>query len=151
MARDRIQTAMQTMEQDEKRMAIDKIGIQCDCLHHADTDPRALKLVPIKGAPGVPTYKCNSCKKIIPIKPLGQEKFNETLDTMDNIIDIIKLTLNLGNDGDKELAKKLAKIQFRCKTLLPKAWEAATKGKKKKKGNRGNNGSSSFQKPRVIR
>lgn len=152
MAKDRISAAIQNLELEQKKAELNRVAIQCDCVHHKDTDPNQLTLVPMKDKPGGLDYKCFKCKDIISVQGLSQDDRDNSLRVAVQMCNIVKMKCNLANDEDKEIAKKAAKLEFKLRTWLPKAYDAATKPKKRKnRGNGRSDGQSMWQKPGTTR
>lgn len=152
MAKDRISAAIQNLDAEMKRAELERLAIQCDCVHHKDDDPHQLTLIPIKDKPGSLDYKCFKCKDIISILSSSPEERENAINMLVQMCNVIKMKCNLANDEDRELAKKVAKMEYKLRTFLPKAYDAATKQKKKKRsGNRSGEGQSMWQKPGVTR
>lgn len=101
--------------------------------------------------PGDLTYLCRCCQKDLDLKKIPEDELRAACDTVDRAIDVIKISLNLESDEDRQILKRMSKVQFRVRNELVRAYGKALEGKNKgRRGNRGkggNNGGSAWQRP----
>ena len=100
--------------------------------------------------PGDLTYVCRCCQKDLDLKKISEQDLRDACDTIDRAIDVIKISLNLESDDDRQKLKRLSKVQFRVRNELVRSYGEALKGKNKgRRGNRGKggNGGSAWQRP----
>ena len=96
-------------------------------------------------------YICRRCKKELNLKKIPENDLQAACDTIDRACDVIKLSLDTQRDGDKEILKRVSKVQYRARNEIMKLYGASLK---KNKGNsrsnrRNNNENSSWGNPTV--
>jgi len=131
----------------------------CDCCHTRKGD---LNLVKAKdrSAPGDLRYICRACEKKINLNKLperttvtesGDGKYSvqlgylDVIEAADNMLDVIKMSLNLENEKEQKIANHMAEAQYRIRNNIPKLYKAAllkngsgnNNGKHKREENRG--------------
>jgi hypothetical protein len=96
--------------------------------------------------PGV--HRCTECQKLVKIKNKSQDELNGAIDVLDSAIDIVKMMLNVENDEDKDLLKKLGKFQYRLNHEIVPIYNASiNKGNKNKKKNKNRDDNGGWNKP----
>ena len=117
---------------------------KCYCTHskkgHGNVFPNN------KGA-----FTCNKCKKDnirLSKDVLNEQKIEEACQTFDNLFDVLKMNLNVEQEGDAKLLKRIAKMQYFVRN------EAldVVKGIKRKSGKqqKKNDSESSWGKSRMV-
>lgn len=122
---------------------------KCTCTHTVKGD---MKLKPSKKynqGSGQLIYICTECQKEVRIRNISDEEIDKAIDTLDDMIDIIKLSADMTKEGDAKIVKKLAKVQFRLRNEIKDLYKAAKSknGGGKKKKNKGGNSDSEWEKP----
>lgn len=97
-------------------------------------------------------WVCRNCHKPIKVsfKPT-EEEIDKAIALLDNMCDIVKLTLDEKNEADQDILKKVAKFQFRTRNFIKKVYLASLKKNQKKGNNNSNGGASSSWKAPTTR
>lgn len=127
----------------ENRRALDKVTLhtQCKCAHR-DTNG-AFALNPPQGNnprknpfTGKPLYRCRMCDKELDISQIPQEDYERALNTVDRILDIAKMHMDLNARRDEDLIQLVSRLQYQLASTVPDLYKAiCNNGKRKKKPN----------------
>lgn len=96
-------------------------------------------------------FTCNKCKKDnirLSKDVLNEQKIDEACQTFDNLFDILKMSLNVEQEADAKLLKKIAKMQY----FVRNEARDVVKGIKRKNGKqkKNNDSDSSWGKSRMV-
>lgn len=124
----------------ENHRALDKVRLnyQCKCAHRDMNGAFALN-PPQGNKPkqnpftGKALYRCRICEKELDISQIVQEDYQRALDTIDRILDIGKMHMDLNTERDRELLTLVAKMQYQLQSTIPDLYKAICNGNKRKK------------------
>lgn len=127
----------------ERSMVRARLQMQCACVHKDANG--AISLNSPQGGPngrkskitGAPLYVCRECYREIDVSPISQSDLDTALDTINRVIDISKIRLDVKTDRDRELLSQIANLQFENNDLIPNLYnvivKTGNKGKKKQR------------------
>ncbi len=121
------------------RKAMDKVQLQYQSrCSHRDANGSFALIAPSGGGKkspytGAPLYRCRICKKELDISNIDEKRFMESLDCINNVIDIGKLQLDLSSEKDQKMLETLGKMQYKLNTVIKDTYETIRKGGRKKK------------------
>lgn len=126
----------------EKGMKKAGLQMRCACTHHDGNG--AISLNSPQGGPnaekskftGAPLYMCRECYAKIDVSPISQEDFDKAIDTINRVLEIGKIKMDIRTDRDRELSEEVAEFQFKLHDMVPNIYSAIAKGGKKKKEKR---------------
>ena len=131
----------------EKRLAISKKEIICDCWHQEKDGYPSLRPTNKKHPDGTPICFCKVCGKEVYIGSIPDDVIDTTIETTDKMCDLIKMSLDNNSERDQKLGKRICKMQLRNLGLKDMYTAAKDSRKRKKKNNNGGGGSNMFTKP----
>lgn len=143
MSKNKYGAEMEKMEKISKKVDDETLKIQCRCYHHGkdNMSPSIIKVKAEVGPDGKTTnnyiFKCTNCKKKISLKSMGDDVRRDAINTVSNMVDLIKMQLNPNKEEDAKVLVSLARFQFRLERRLESAYGVIVlgKGKKRKKTN----------------
>ena len=124
----------------ENHRALDKVRLnyQCKCPHRDMNGAFALN--PPQGNnpkknpfTGKALYRCRQCEKELDISQIPQEDYQKALDTIDRILDIGKMHMDLNSERDRDLLELVSKMQYQIQSTIPDLYKAICNGNKRKK------------------
>ena len=139
----KVQSQNKMIRMNEKTIEKAKLQLQCACAHRDQNG--GLSLDTPHGGPnaqkskftGAPLYRCRECFRLLDLSRIDQATFDSSLNTINCVLDIGKMRLDLKSEKDRELENHLASLMFNLNTLLPDLFKSIVKtqgNKKKKKG-----------------
>lgn len=89
-------------------------------------------------------YRCRQCEKQLQFNKVSVEDQNQSCQHVDNMCDIIKMNLNPEKEGDQEVLKTVATVQFFIRNNLRKLYAASLQknanGRNNRKKGKSNDG-----------
>lgn len=151
MAKNQYAGAMEYQRKMQKKLDLAKVKIRCECYHHGE-DSFAPSLEKAKGANdgnNKYAYLCTNCTKPISLKALPEKNRLDSINTVDLMIDLIKMQCNPNKPEEKKLISMLAKFQFKLVTGIEDLYKVKVLGvgKKKNRNKKNGEGSSFWGKP----
>ena len=142
-----IKNSIDDIHQIERGTIKEKTKLQCKCFHCDQNGNPAIFKHPsaTSEVTGNPLFVCRICNKYLDIYDVREEDFNEAVDRIDRVCDVIKIRLNVtdrSSESDIKLYNRVWKTQMFVTGKFRDLFKATKKRNNKKKSSGG--GSSNF-------
>lgn len=128
-----IKKKTEAIAQQEAELKIGHEKLKCDCNHKKGEQTDFTKSS--KYSPSNLAFICTQCRKELHLNKISDSTALNSLETVDNMIDVIKLSLNPKVEKDAKELDRLSKVQFMVRNKIFKQYKKSLSGSDKKRGN----------------
>lgn len=145
-----IKKETELVDKQEKQLKAVREHLKAQCSHTKNGEP---DIVPSSDRePGQLKYICRRCRKELNLRKIDDEEIRKAVNIIDNVIDTIKITLNLDREDEKKILKRLSKTQYRLRNEIIALYGASLKRNRSGSGKRSSVGNDSvWGKPQIDR
>lgn len=140
----------------QQRLSLHMEKLKCECTHTKHGEPTITPMHNRRN--GELTYMCTACtKENINLKRHDEDVIDNAIKIVDSMCDVIKLSIDVGSEKDREIGEEIAKLQFSARNHLKKLYLGALRkgvnggGQKRGRDDKNRNGGSSLSRARIAR